>query len=114
MEAGPRILATGGGAFMREETRQRIREKGVSLWLRADPEVILRRVRRRTDRPLLQTDDPSVTIQRLVDERYPVYAQADITVLSRDVPHEKIVDESIQMLGAHLDRCRDMKASASR
>jgi shikimate kinase len=96
------VLATGGGAFMREETRQRIRDKGISMWLRADPDVIMRRVRRRSDRPLLQTDDPAATIQRLVDERYPVYAQADMTVLSRDIPHERIVDECLQMLRAHL------------
>ncbi len=102
LEGGPSVLATGGGAFMREETRQRIRAKGVSMWLRADPEVILRRVKRRSDRPLLQTDDPAATIQRLVDERYPVYAQADVTVLSRDVPHERIVEECLQMLGAYL------------
>ena len=102
LEGGPSVLATGGGAFMREETRQRIRAKGISMWLRADPDVILRRVKRRNDRPLLQTDDPTATIQRLVDERYPVYAQADITVLSRDVPHERIVEECLQMLGAYL------------
>ena len=102
LEGGPSVLATGGGAFMREETRQRIRAKGISMWLRADPEVILRRVKRRSDRPLLQTDDPAATIQRLVDERYPVYAEADITVLSRDVPHERIVEECLQMLGAYL------------
>jgi shikimate kinase len=102
LEGGPSVLATGGGAFMREETRQRIRAKGISMWLRADPEVILRRVKRRSDRPLLQTEDPAATIQRLVDERYPVYAEADITVLSRDVPHERIVEECLQMLGAYL------------
>ncbi len=102
LEGGPSVLATGGGAFMREETRQRIRAKGISMWLRADPEVILRRVKRRTDRPLLQTEDPAATIQRLVDERYPIYAAADITVLSRDVPHERIVEECLQMLGAYL------------
>ena len=102
LEGGPSVLATGGGAFMREETRQRIRAKGVSMWLRADPDVILRRVKRRSDRPLLQTDDPATTIHRLVDERYPVYAEADITVLSRDVPHERIVEECLQMLGAYL------------
>jgi len=102
LEGGPSVLATGGGAFMREETRQRIRAKGISMWLRADPDVIMRRVKRRSDRPLLQTDDPAATIQRLVDERYPVYAGADITVLSRDVPHERIVEECLQMLGAWL------------
>src|SRR3954469_19255427 len=80
LEGGPSVLATGGGAFMREETRQRIRARGVSMWLRADPDGIMRRVKRRSDRPLLQSDDPAATIQRLVDERYPTYAKADITV----------------------------------
>jgi len=102
LEGGPSVLATGGGAFLREETQRRIRAKGISMWLRADPDVIMRRVKRRSDRPLLQTDDPIATIQRLVDERYPIYAKADITVLSRDVPHERIVEECLQMLGAHL------------
>jgi len=102
LEGGPSVLATGGGAFMREETQQRIHDKGVSMWLRADPDVIMRRVKRRSDRPLLQTEDPAATIQRLVDERYPIYAKADITVLSRDVPHERIVEECLQMLGAYL------------
>jgi shikimate kinase len=110
LEGGPSVLATGGGAFMREETRQQVRAKGISMWLRADPEVILRRVRRRSDRPLLQTADPVATIQRLVNERYPVYAQADITVLSRDVPHEKIVDECLVMLRAYL---RDRRGQSS-
>jgi len=102
LDGGPSVLATGGGAFMREETRQRIRDKGISMWLRADPDVIMRRVRRRSDRPLLQTEDPAATIQQLVDERYPTYALADMTVLSRDIPHERIVDECLQMLRAHL------------
>lgn len=115
LEGGPAVLATGGGAYMRQETRQRIRDKGVSMWLRADPDVILRRVKRRSDRPLLQNDDPAAVIQRLVDERYPVYAQADITVLSRDVPHEKIVDECLQMLHAHLSAAGEpLKTSVSR
>jgi shikimate kinase len=114
LEGGPSVLATGGGAFLREETQQRIRAKGVSMWLRADPDVIMRRVKRRGDRPLLQTDDPAATIQRLVDERYPIYAKADITVLSRDVPHERIVEECLQMLGAHLrDAGHDAATRAS-
>ena len=102
LEGGSRVLATGGGAFMREETRNRIRDKGVSMWLKADADVILRRVRRRTDRPLLKTEDQAATIDRLIAERYPVYALADITVMSRDVPHEKIVEECIEGLYALL------------
>jgi shikimate kinase len=102
LEGGPVVLATGGGAFMREETRRRIREKAVSVWLKADADVILRRVKRRADRPLLQTADPAATIDRLIAEREPVYQHADLTVWSRDVPHEKIVEECLDALHARL------------
>src|SRR3569623_2829177 len=73
LDGGPIVLATGGGAFMREETRTRIGAKAVSIWLRADHDVIMRRVRRRADRPLLQTADPEATVARLLGEREPVY-----------------------------------------
>lgn len=102
LDSGPSILATGGGAFMREETRERIARRGISLWLRADADVVLRRVKRRADRPLLQTADPAATIERLIAERTPVYQQADIEILSRDVPHEKIVDECAEALQVKL------------
>jgi shikimate kinase len=102
LEAGPSVLATGGGAFMREETRNRIRDKAVSIWLKADADTILKRVRRRADRPLLQTSDPAATIGRLIDERHPVYQLADITIASREVLHEKIVEECIAALHERL------------
>src|SRR5437868_8507157 len=102
LDGGPAVIATGGGAFMREETRNRIRDKAVSIWLKADAEVIMRRVRRRTDRPLLKTADPEGTVDRLLGEREPVYEGADITVLSREVPHDKIVDECIDALRDRL------------
>ncbi len=102
LDDGPRVLATGGGAVLREETRDRIHDKAVSIWLKAEGDVILRRVKRRTERPLLQTADPAGTINRLIAEREPVYELADITILSRDVPHEKIVDECIDALHAYL------------
>ena len=102
LEGGPIVLATGGGAFMREETRTRIAAKAVSVWLKADHDVIMRRVRRRADRPLLQTADPEGTVTRLLTEREPVYAHADLTIASRDVPHDKIVEECIETLHAHL------------
>jgi len=98
LEGGPQVLATGGGAFMRDETREAIRAKGISVWLKADYDVLARRIKRRNDRPLLKTDDPAATLRTLMDERYPVYAQADITVLSRDVPHETIVGEILSAL----------------
>ncbi len=99
---GPAVLATGGGAFMREETRNCIRAKAISLWLRADADVIMRRVRRRADRPLLQTADPEGTVNRLLGEREPVYRSADLTISSRDVPHDRIVEECLEALHAHL------------
>jgi shikimate kinase len=102
LDSGPAVIATGGGAFMREETRNRIRDKAVSIWLKAEAEIIMRRVRRRADRPLLQTPDPAATVDRLLGEREPVYQNADITIWSRDVPHEKIVDECIEALHAKL------------
>jgi shikimate kinase len=96
------VLATGGGAFMREETRARIAAKAISIWLKADHDVIMKRVRRRADRPLLQTADPEGTVTRLLSEREPVYSHADLTISSRDVPHDRIVDESMEALHAFL------------
>jgi shikimate kinase len=111
LDSGPAVIATGGGAFMREETRRRIRSQAVSIWLKADAEIIMRRVKRRVDRPLLQTADPAATIGRLIEEREPVYQHADLTIWSRDAPHEKIVDECIDALHAWL--CGDSAAPAA-
>ena len=103
LDGGPAVLAPGGGALTREETRSRIQEKAVSIWLKADADVILRRVRRgRTDRPLLQTADPEATVTRLISEREPVYQFANLTIASREVPHDKIVEECVDALHAHL------------
>src|SRR6195952_2631957 len=73
LDNGPAVIATGGGAFMREETRNRIAVKAVSIWLKADLDVIMKRVKRRADRPLLQTEDPEATVARLLAAREPVY-----------------------------------------
>jgi shikimate kinase len=102
LDGGPAVLATGGGAFMREDTRGRIRAKAVSIWLKADADIIMKRVKRRADRPLLQTADPAATVGRLIEEREPVYQGADLTIWSRDVPHDKIVEECIDALHALL------------
>ena len=102
LDSGPVVLATGGGAFMREETRNRIRDRAISIWLKADSDIIMRRVRRRADRPLLQNADPEATVNRLLSEREPVYRRADLTIASRDVPHDRIVDECLAALHAHL------------
>lgn len=105
LDSGPAVIATGGGAFMREETRNRVRDKAVSIWLKADVDTIMKRVRRRADRPLLQTEDPVATVSRLLEAREPVYATADLTIGSRDVPHDRVVDECIDALRARL--CAD-------
>jgi shikimate kinase/3-dehydroquinate synthase len=99
---GPRVLATGGGAFMNEATRARIGENSISVWLKADLDTLMRRVRKRATRPLLQTADPVGTMQRLLIEREPVYAQADVTVWSREASHETVVEEVIRALEAHV------------
>ncbi|MBS0530983.1 MAG: shikimate kinase [Proteobacteria bacterium] len=116
LSGGPIVLATGGGAILREETRSRIRARAISIWLKADADVILRRVKRRADRPLLQTADPAATIGRLIAEREPVYQLADITISSRDVPHEKVVDECISLLHSRIccTEAIDVKQSGSR
>jgi shikimate kinase / 3-dehydroquinate synthase len=96
------VIATGGGAFQAEETRQRIAEKAVSVWLKADVDILLRRVRKRTNRPMLHTQDPEATLKRLLDDRGPNYAKADLSIQSRDVPHDIIVDELLLELERHL------------
>lgn len=81
---GRQVLATGGGAFMAPETRAMIRDKGISVWLRADIETLFKRTRRRGGRPLLETDDPYATLEKLISIRYPVYAESDIVIDSND------------------------------
>ncbi len=98
LQEGPLVLATGGGAFMSEETRTRVAERGISIWLRADLEVLMRRVRKRTNRPLLQNPDPEGTMRRLIEVRHPVYALADLTVESHEAPHDRVVNEVIRSL----------------
>ncbi len=98
LKNGPQVLATGGGAYMNADTRNLIRNSGVSLWLKADFEVVMARVRKKSTRPLLQNPDPEAVMRRLIDERYPVYAEADVTVQSRDVPHDVVVADIIDAL----------------
>ncbi|ADH90084.1 Shikimate kinase [Ancylobacter novellus DSM 506] len=102
LEHGPMVLATGGGAYMNGDTRDAIARHGITVWLKAELDVLLRRVRRRDDRPLLKTENPEATLARLIEQRYPVYAQADVTVVSHDVPQEVMVDEVIDALTRHL------------
>jgi shikimate kinase/3-dehydroquinate synthase len=98
LEQGPCVLSTGGGAFMNASTRERIARAGVSIWLKPDFDVLMRRVRKRSNRPLLQTPDPEGTLRRLLEERSPTYALADITIESNDGPHEVAVERIIAAL----------------
>jgi shikimate kinase len=105
LNGGGKVLATGGGAFMNAETRERIAKIGISIWLKADLDLLMTRLARRDTRPLLRKADPRAVMERLIAERYPVYALADITVISRDVPHEVIVGEIIEAVAA-CPKCR--------
>lgn len=100
---GPMVLATGGGAFMREATRARIEQGGISVWLKAELDVLMRRVKKRNTRPLLQTTDPEETMRRLIEVRHPIYALADVVVVSRDVAHERVVQDVLEALDAYLN-----------
>jgi shikimate kinase/3-dehydroquinate synthase len=122
LDEGPRVIATGGGAFLNDETRARIAARGLSVWLKADPEVLWRRVRKRSHRPLLQSADPETTLRTLLEQRYPYYARADVTVASRDGPHELAVEEIISAIEFFmrfspepplLSPLRDMNAAKS-
>jgi shikimate kinase len=101
LASGPQVLATGGGAYMNEVTRRNIESMGISVWLKADFSLLMKRVRRRDDRPLLKNQDPEAVMRNLIEERYPIYNRADITVESRDVPHSSIVSDVIRALAAH-------------
>ncbi len=103
LDGGPQVLATGGGAYMNPQTRDAIKAHGLSVWLKADLRVLLKRVQRRDHRPLLANGDPETVMKKLMAERNPVYAEADITVESREVPHDVVVGAVIDALAARLD-----------
>jgi shikimate kinase len=102
LENGPQVIATGGGAFMNEDTRRRIRDQGVSIWLKADVETLLKRVKRKSNRPLLQNADPEGTLRNLLASREATYAQADLTITSCEVPHEEVVEAIVNLLDTSL------------
>jgi shikimate kinase len=107
LDGEPKVLATGGGAFIQSETRDAIKAKGISIWLQADRDLILSRVKRRNNRPLLRNGEPSEVIERLISEREPIYAQADIHVRSRDVAHDDVVGDILAALDSYLDDWHD-------
>ena len=102
LTGGPQVLATGGGSFMHPETRACIKANGISVWLHAELAVLMRRVSKRDSRPLLKTGNPEATMRKLMETRYPLYADADITVESRDDPHDMIVSEILERLAGVL------------
>jgi len=98
LESPPFVLATGGGAFMDPRTRAAIREKAISIWLRADLDLLVRRTGRRGDRPLLQVEDPRAKLVELMAARYPIYAEADLTVDSQDGPPDATLERVLAAL----------------
>lgn len=104
LDGGPSVIGTGGGALLNAGTRALLRDRAVTVWLKADIAILLRRVRRKGDRPLLAGKDPEETLQKLLSEREPLYAQAPIIVTSREGPHEMVVDSIIEAIEQELER----------
>jgi shikimate kinase len=96
------VLGTGGGAFINPETRALVKASAISVWIKADFELLFQRVSRRSNRPLLKTANPRETLMKLIDVRYPTYAEADVTVVSSDVPQDQVASEVIDAILAHL------------
>ena len=96
LKNGPRVVSTGGGAFINNRTRKHIKRGGVSIWLKADIDVLWERVSKRDTRPLLKTENPKQTLENLMNARYPIYELADLTVLSRDVRKELMAEEVLR------------------
>jgi shikimate kinase len=111
LETGPQVLATGGGAYVNADTRANIKAHGISVWLKAELRVLMKRVGRRDNRPLLAGSDPETVMKKLMAERYRIYAEADLTVESRDVPHDVIVAAVIDALAKKLD-CKSKRSKA--
>lgn len=102
------VIATGGGVLLNADTRKRIAAGAVSVWLKADVDLLYSRVSRRNSRPLLQTADPRATLEKLVEERYPGYAGADITITSRDVPHDEVAAHIITELADFFEHRQEV------
>lgn len=100
LKGGPRLVSTGGGAFINDRTRKHIKKGSLSIWLKADLDVLWERVNKRDTRPLLKTENPKQTLENLMNARYPIYAEADLTVSSRDVRKEVIVNEVLAAIAA--------------
>ncbi len=108
-----RIVATGGGAYMAEQTRARIARTGVAIWLDAQLDVLMKRLRKRNNRPLLQSSDPEHTMRKLMETRNPVYAKADFSVISGDGPHDTVVEDVLEILASKIDNLPRLSALPS-
>jgi shikimate kinase len=111
LNGGPQVLATGGGAFMNGDTRQAIEKQGISVWLSADIDLLMERVSRRQNRPLLRNPDPRGVMQKLMTDRYPVYASADIEVVSRDISKEDMAANVVAAIANWLSPGKDTTGS---
>ena len=98
LRSGPRVISTGGGAFINENTRRQIKRGGISVWLKADLDILWERVSKRDHRPLLKTENPKQTLENLMNQRYPIYAEADLTVLSENVRKDVMVNEVLSAI----------------
>lgn len=98
------VLATGGGAFVHPDTRTLMKAEAVTVWLKAEADILFERVSRRSNRPLLKTANPRATLEKLIEDRYPIYAEADVTVISRDVPQDVVASDVVDAVLAHLKR----------
>ena len=104
LKGGPRVISTGGGAFINENTRSLIKEGGVSVWLKADHDVLWERVNKRDHRPLLKTENPKATLENLMNQRYPIYAEADLTVHSGNVRKEAMVNAVLSAVAGMMQK----------
>jgi len=104
LKGGPRVISTGGGAFINENTRSLIKEGGVSVWLKADLDVLWERVNKRDHRPLLKTENPKATLENLMNQRYPIYAEADLTVHSGNVRKEAMVNAVLSAVAGMMQK----------
>lgn len=107
LKGGPQVLATGGGAYMNDQTRRAIGRRGVSVWLSADIDLLMARVAKKQNRPLLKTADPRAVMQKLMADRYPVYALADIEVKSRDIGKDEMAEEVMREIAAWIERPKE-------
>jgi shikimate kinase len=105
------VLGTGGGAFINPDTRALVKASALSVWIKADFELLFQRVARRSNRPLLKTVNPRETLKMLIDQRYPIYEEANVTIVSRDVPQDQVANEVIDALFAHLSGATPTEAA---